>query len=118
MFKRFTPLLVALGLLGVFSASASAQAGWELNALTKPTYLRPGGRGGLLIRVMNVGATSSEGPVTVTDTLPSGVSATQAGGDFPGIFRVGPEEAEPQIEQLASPWECHGPGGGSGAGAG
>jgi hypothetical protein len=112
MFKRCIPFLVALGALGVFSASASAQAGWELDALTKPTYLRPAGRGGLLIRVLNVGAASSEGPVTVTDTLPPGVVATRAGANKEGIQEVGPNEAEPT--NVGSEWECsgNGPGGG------
>jgi hypothetical protein len=110
MFKRYLPFLIAFGLLFAFSASASAQAGWELNALTKPTYLRPGGRGGLLIRVLNVGSTSSEGTVTVTDTLPPGVVATRAGRDQ-SIHEVAPDEAEPNV---GPEWSCsgNGPGGG------
>src|SRR5258708_32268718 len=82
MLKRCTPFIVVLlAALGALCASASAQPGWELNAFTKPTYLRPGGRGGIVIRVLNIGSASSAGAVTVTDRLPPGVVATRAGGN-------------------------------------
>jgi len=106
--------LILAGTLLVGAASALASEGqapgWELMAKTKPTYLRPQGRAGLIIRVLNVGAASSSGTVTVTDTLPPGVTATDAGGDA-AVHEVGLEEAEPEI--APGYWDCSGntPGG-------
>ncbi len=119
MFRRWVAVLFMVVTAGIWCASAGAQPGWQLNALTKPTYLRPGGRGGLLVRVINVGSSDSEGLVTVTDALPPGVVATRAGGDHE-IKEVGPNEAEPFDKgfESGSPgvgpeWNCSGntPGG-------
>jgi hypothetical protein len=49
-----------------------------------PTYLPPGGKGTILVDVFNVGAGASEGSITVTDTLPAGVKAIEAGGIVEG----------------------------------
>ncbi len=105
-------LLVVMGALTVLSTPALAEesrAGWELSALTKPTYLRPGGRGALVVKVINVGAATSNGVVAVTDTLPPGVTAVQAGGfGSLGSRKVGPEERELIIEPGV--WKCSGNG--------
>jgi len=61
------------------SVYANCAAGWMLTANTYPTALQPGGKGVILVDVMNVGGGASEGPVTVTDTLPPGVTAEEAG---------------------------------------
>jgi hypothetical protein len=53
--------------------------GWNVAAHTFPTDLAPGASGTIAIRILNVGAAASKGRVTVTDTLPPGVTATQAG---------------------------------------
>jgi hypothetical protein len=79
-------LLVALVVL-VAAPSAQAQTegegtGWEAFTQAYPTNLHPGGTGTIQIDVMNVGARRSSGAITVTDTLPQGVSATAAGGMF------------------------------------
>jgi hypothetical protein len=69
--------------LWLFSASAFAAGagpGWELTAHTYPTYLAPHGAGAVVIDVFNVGAGASKGRITVTDTLPEGLTATDAGG--------------------------------------
>jgi hypothetical protein len=70
--------------LGAFASSASAEptsgTGWEAYSQVFPTNLKPGGSGKLELDIINTGAKSSEGPVTVTDTLPPGVTATKAGG--------------------------------------
>jgi hypothetical protein len=74
--------LLGVGLSGLPSASASPitpGAGWELTANSFPTNLPPGGSGAIVVNVLNVGAASSNGVVTVTDTLPPGVTATEAG---------------------------------------
>ena len=82
MFKRYVSLLVVVCALAVLSSPAqalTAKAGWGVTARSYPTSLPPGGSGVIQINVYNVGAAPSNGPVTVTDALPPGVSATAAG---------------------------------------
>jgi hypothetical protein len=75
--------LVALGgdLVNAALAEARAEApGWEVTSTTYPSVLRPGGgKGDIGINVFNIGSRSSQGPVAVTDLLPEGVVATEAG---------------------------------------
>jgi hypothetical protein len=88
-------LVVALiGALGIGEAAASASAGpgWEVAAHSLPTNMTPGGTGLIVLHVFNVGAADSTGPLTVTDVLPAGVTATYAGG-----FIRSPQ-----------PWDCTG----------
>ncbi|MGA7704759.1 MAG: hypothetical protein WB998_07670 [Solirubrobacteraceae bacterium] len=107
-------LLLALGLLGTFSASALARAGWEIDAHTVPANLRPDGRGEIKIRLFNVGETSSEGTVTVTDKLPPGVTAAAAGAPR-GNEHLGTGE---YWQEMKEEWICSGNGlGGVVAGA-
>jgi hypothetical protein len=80
--KAGRSLVLALLVVGVFAGTSGSalaaeeqRAGWELVAKTKPTYPRPGGHAGIQIKVLNVGAAASEGPITVTDTLPPGQHA-------------------------------------------
>src|SRR3981081_108520 len=114
--RRFVSVAVLLaGALGILSAPAFAVeerlAGVELSAHTAPTYLRPGGRGVIVVKVLNVGAAFSKGTVTVTDTLPPGVTATQAGA-YIGMKEVGPGEGGPGLEPGG--WDCSGDGPGGG----
>jgi hypothetical protein len=53
--------------------------GWQITSADVPTDLVPGTEAAILLTPINVGAASSSGPVTVTDTLPPGVTATDAG---------------------------------------
>jgi hypothetical protein len=69
----------ASGSLSASDASALPGPGWELSTRTYPTNLPPGGGGMIEINVFNVGAADSNGTVTVTDTLPRGLTATDAG---------------------------------------
>jgi hypothetical protein len=105
-------LLVAAGALAALSMPAFAGEehlpGWELYAFTSPTYLQPGGPGGIVVRVINVGAASSQGVVTVTDTLPPGVTA-RAAGAYKGLGKVGPNEFEPNDFE-SGVWQCSGNG--------
>jgi hypothetical protein len=80
-------------------------AGWELTATNWPTNLQPGGRGTIDINVFNVGAAASSGPITVTDTLPPGITASQAGELHIGFS---PKPEEPNITNEL--WECAGNG--------
>ncbi len=80
------------------NASASTpRAGWEATAEALPSHLAPGGSGVLLVNVFNIGAADSAGPVTVTDVLPPGLTATDA-----GAYGKGRVSHEPQL------WDCKG----------
>ena len=81
-FLVFGPLLAVCS-LAVFSAAAQAEEtpapGWEVTSTTFPTDIPPGGTGNIELNVYNTGAEGSSGTFTVTDTLPPGVVATNAG---------------------------------------
>jgi hypothetical protein len=89
-----------VGLLGA-PAGASEGAGWEAFSTALPTNLVPGHRGTIEVGVYNVGAGSSRGPITVTDTLPPGLEAIEAGE----LLRESYAE-EPRIGHER--WECSG----------
>jgi len=104
------PLLVVLSFTA-FSAPAQAETegtGWEAFSDAHPTNLAPGGSGAIELDVVNVGAKPSVGPVTVTDTLPAGLTATNAGGM--GTGGGGPEQG-PEILPPGE-WLCTGNGSG------
>ncbi len=92
--------LVALVLM-VSAASASAaepSPGWEVGSRAYPTNLKPGGKGIVMVQVFNTGAGSTSGTVTVTDTLPPGLEATEAGPVVPFGY-ISTEEVE-EYEEL------------------
>jgi hypothetical protein len=80
MFAKLTMVLVvgcvALGLCGSASGAAGAQPGWEVFGDVSPTRVAPGDEATIRLYVYNVGAAASFGEATVTDTLPTGVTAT------------------------------------------
>jgi hypothetical protein len=84
-----------------FQGGAQRLPGWHVSAQAYPTHLTPGvGIGGkdfLHLEVSDVGAAPSQGTVTVTDTLPAGITYTGAPTRIFGYEESGPE-----------PWECHG----------
>jgi uncharacterized repeat protein (TIGR01451 family) len=89
-------------LSAVFVAAAAASSdkpgpGWELTAHSLPTNLPPGGTGIIAVNVFNIGAASSNGTVTVTDVLPPGMTATDA-----GLIRAGGESISHEL------WDCSG----------
>lgn len=83
--------------------------GWELTARTFPTNLSPGSTGTVSIDVFNIGAAASHGEITVTDTLPPGVTAREAGE----LQNVG-DGLAPAIGHKR--WSCAGNGPGDGVG--
>jgi hypothetical protein len=97
---------VALAASLVAAASASALAssddpGWAVSSRAYPTYLPPGGSGVVVINLLNTGAGASSGNVTVTDTLPPGLTATSAGAlqTFGNIDEKETESSEVRIEE-------------------
>jgi hypothetical protein len=66
---------------------------------TDPTYLQPSGKEQRVAIVLyNVGAAASSGPITVTDTLPPGLTATEA-GFFTRVKKAG-------FVKLLQAWNC------------
>jgi hypothetical protein len=54
---------------------------WHVNAYSRPSYLKPGGEGVVVVGLTNLGDAGANGgvaPVVVRDTLPEGVSASSA----------------------------------------
>ena len=92
-------LLVA----GPASAAETPGPGWEITSTSYPTNLTPSGTGTIYVQPLNIGAKDSTGPITVTDTLPAGVTATDAGTVGGGSGRL-PFEPEARINQEY--WEC------------
>jgi hypothetical protein len=103
--------LLAVG-SGWLSASAFAQTekpGWEIAAQNFPTNLAPGHIGMIDLEVVNVGAGSSSGIVTVVDTLPKGVTAIEAGdGELGESYSYKPET----FKLVNEKWKCTGNGSG------
>jgi hypothetical protein len=118
-----TPLLALIAFsVSTVPAQAEAEAetpapGWEVTSNVFPTNLAPsGGKGVIEVNVFNTGAAESTGTVTVTDVLPPGVVATEAGdvqkGDINKLGELGlwectgnsPDEALPRkIEEFEKP---------------
>lgn len=110
--------VTACGLLALDALPAVASeagVGWEAFTQAYPTVLHPGGAGTIQIDLMNIGAKTSEGAITVTDTLPEGMTATMAGGMVPlGAYHVSNRamtEAEEIKEVGGVRWRCEGIGG-------
>ncbi len=94
-----TIAVVLVSLLFVASAPAVEPApGWEVDSRAYPTDLKPGGTGLVVVQVYNTGAGSTNGDVTVTDTLPPGLEATHAGA-LPPFGEISNEEVEEYEEE-------------------
>ena len=87
MLKREASLLIAVCVLAVIGVVAPASAlalsqespQWTVTAFSAPTNLPPGGKGFYKVDVQNTGGAPSDGtPVSVSDVLPSGLSASAA----------------------------------------
>jgi hypothetical protein len=64
---------------GVTSALANLPW-WHVTSNVRPANLPPSGEGTIAVQISNVGDGSTEGPVTVSDALPPGVSVVEAEG--------------------------------------
>ena len=83
MIRRATIIVVVIGLLGGATCSVTQASGAEyapafsVSSLTGPTNFPPGdssGTGKYDIRVVNIGGAPTTSPITVTDTLPAGLT--------------------------------------------
>jgi hypothetical protein len=80
MFRRlFVPLvLVSLFLLPSLAQAETLQPWWSVTQNVRPAVLPAGGEGLVVAEALNVGDASTSGPVTITDTLPEGVTVQKA----------------------------------------
>jgi hypothetical protein len=74
-------ILAAASLLGCVTASSASAAGpwWHLESSATPTNLPPGGKGEIVVTASDIGEEAVNGsanPVTITDMLPNGLSAS------------------------------------------
>ncbi len=87
MFKRVTPVLIAVCALGIFSAAAQAETTgpvWKILSVSNPTNLAPGDRGhdALVIAATNVGGGATDGSaITLSESVPAGLTATAIYGN-------------------------------------
>jgi hypothetical protein len=107
-------VLFVLSLATASTALASTEGtGWAVSSAAYPTYLKPGGTGDIQDSIVEVGALASHGAITLTDTLPAGVTATRAGGMILGGNAVlTPEEEEKNATLGGARWVCKGNGSG------
>ena len=69
-----------LWLLAATPALAEPAPRWQLSVTSIPTHLPPGGEGQIVVLGWNLGGASEGAPVTITDDLPPGVTATSIHG--------------------------------------
>jgi hypothetical protein len=91
--------LWALPATGAQAVGVSPAPGWEVTPTLYPSTLEPGHSGYILLTIYNVGRGSSSGPITVTDKLPPGITATEAGYVNEPFGNANGTESTPQ-------WEC------------
>jgi len=122
MFKRFTPILIAVCVLGIFSAAAQAETTgpvWKVLSVSAPTNFKPGDQTGadaIMVTATNVGGASTGctkelieanpsecpagspvvSPITIADVLPAGLTAVEILGNNPyhnAVTEVGAGES-------------------------
>ncbi|HEX5307873.1 MAG TPA: hypothetical protein VFW38_02205 [Solirubrobacteraceae bacterium] len=72
--------LVSLTFVSSASAAEVAKPGFQVETVSYPTIMKPGGKGFVVVQVFNTGAGSTSGTVTMTDTLPPGLEALPGAG--------------------------------------
>ena len=89
-----------LMLAGAPPAFGDAPA-WQITTEAAPTYLPPGGEGQIVIAINNLGDGASTAPVTVTDTLPTGITAKSVRGAIQSGAQAKCPSGEPSV-----PFSC------------
>jgi hypothetical protein len=82
-------LAVACVVAGCLALSGPAWANapwWHGTTSVSPTHLPPGGEGTIYAQAVNVGDAKTSGPITLSYTLPQGVSVAEEEAE-PGVFR-------------------------------
>ena len=94
-------VLTSVVFASVASAAEEAKPGFEIGSVSSPTIMKPGGKGIVVVQVFNTGAGSTNGTVTMTDTLPPGLEATSQAGATE-VFGVINREEEEGVEEYES----------------
>jgi hypothetical protein len=97
--------IAVLVCVGPASAATAPAAWWHLAARAAPTNLPPGGRALINVAAVDVGPAGVSGagsPLTITDTLPSGLRVTDAEAVYPHRARAGQANAG-EKEKF---WKC------------
>jgi uncharacterized repeat protein (TIGR01451 family) len=94
MTTTVVPLAVVSLMVLVGASSAFAQSPWwNVTSTPRPATLAPGGDGVIVVEASNIGDATTSGPITITDTLPEGVT----------VQKVSPRGVlEPQVSFLRS----------------
>jgi hypothetical protein len=74
---------LALVLLCLPATAGAATAWWHVSTVSKPTTIKPGGEGTIVVRAVNLGyesISSATVPVALGMTLPEGLKATEISG--------------------------------------
>lgn len=91
--RNFRWIVAACALLAGFAAAAPASARvpwWNVSSTSRPANLSPGGEGTVIAKAINVGDEVTAGDMTLSDTLPAGVTAQSVkffGGAF-GLYNL------------------------------
>jgi hypothetical protein len=106
-------LLAVVATVGLVGGSSSALAAesckscepwWHLTSSVRPAVLSSGGEGTVVIEASNIGNAQTSGPITISATLPAGLSVVSKGATpqllFWGLTYSG--AVEPSAERLAA----------------
>jgi hypothetical protein len=84
-------LAFACALLLTASTSAfAASPWWHLTSGLRPAVIEPGGEGTMVVHALNVGDAPTSGPVTLSLTLPVGMTVKTSKKGVPQVFFKGP----------------------------
>src|SRR5258705_2992742 len=95
MMRRITATTVSLAVVFAVALIASASAfatspWWHLTSGLRPAVLQPGGEGTVVVQALNIGDAPTSGPVTVSLTLPAGVTVKTSKKGVPQVLFKGP----------------------------
>src|SRR5215472_2060551 len=77
---RIALLALPVALVALAASAPGALAlspWWHVSIGTRPSSIKPGVEGEVLVQALNVGDGPTSEPITVTDTLPEGVTVEQ-----------------------------------------
>ncbi|MGN6373906.1 MAG: hypothetical protein ACTHM1_13110 [Solirubrobacteraceae bacterium] len=91
-FKRIGLVTFATGLVVLCAGVAPALAAspwWHLSTSVRPSVLKPGGEGSVVVQALNLGDAPTSGPVALAVALPAGMTVVSKKG-VPQVSFVGP----------------------------
>jgi uncharacterized repeat protein (TIGR01451 family) len=86
MFLALSTGIIVAASLGVSCAvAASSGPGWLVSSIAEPTNFYPGQTDRYLVRVTNIGTAASTGTLTISDSLPAGVTGGPVRSEFGAV---------------------------------